>query len=145
MRSNFSIQSRDKNQIRANFGYKRIGQNSNPFHVEIKERTRNQDVNPFSRVLSTPWLIIKERYTYPLVTDHQGVRRSGPQTFIQGTESVIYWDLSSVLVNESRHGTDWEWTQAHSPVPSGAVGLVKRPHTNLNLSKPIYPDYTHLP
>jgi hypothetical protein len=54
-------------------------------------------------------MIIKERYTYPPVTDHQGVRRSGsPYTFIQGKESVIYSDLSSVLVIESRHGTDWE-------------------------------------
>ena len=71
-----------------------------------------------SRVYSqTPWLIIKERDTYPPVTSYHGVRRSGtPHILIQGTRQVIYSDLSSVLVIESRHGTNWEWTQAHSSV-----------------------------
>ena len=39
MRSNFITQSRDKNQIRANFGYKRIGENSNPYPARNKEHT----------------------------------------------------------------------------------------------------------
>ena len=119
MRSNFITQSRDKNQIRANFGYKRIGENSNPYPPPRgnKEHTHNQDVNSFSRVLSTPWLALKERDTYPPVTSYHGVRRSGtPHILIQGTRQVIYSDLSSVLVIESRHGTNWEWTQAHSSV-----------------------------
>ena len=53
----------------------------------VKERTRNQDMNSFSRVLSPPRLITEERNTYPPVTSYQGVRRSGTlDTFIQGTK-----------------------------------------------------------
>ncbi len=96
MRSNFIIQSqsRDKNQIRANFGYKRIGEKSNPYprrEINLKEHTHNKDVNSFSCVLSDP------------LTDHQGERhvlesRHGRT----GHSSVGYEPKTKNLLNE-RH------------------------------------------
>ena len=143
MRSNFITQSRDKNQIRANFGYKRIGENSNPFTRHEIKNTHVTKTWILSRVYSqTPWLIIKERDTYPPVTSYHGVRRSGaPHILIQGTRQVIYSDLSSVLVIESRHGTNWEWTQAHSsvrssiPSPGGQRSQVLWPFTRIGVWK----------
>jgi uncharacterized protein with NAD-binding domain and iron-sulfur cluster len=114
----FNTQSRDKNQIRANFGYKRIGPNSNPYSRQEIKNTHATKTWILSHVYSQPldWPSRRETRTLLWLATTE-VRRNGtPHTFIQGTESVIYSDLSSVLVIESRQGTDWEWTQAHSPV-----------------------------
>jgi hypothetical protein len=118
MGSNFNTQSRDKNQIRANFGYKRIGENSNPYPTLKLNNAHATTAWILSRVYSQPldWSSRRETRTLLWLATTE-VRRNGtPHTFIQGTESVIYSDLSSVLVIESRHGTDWKRTQAHSLV-----------------------------